>query len=141
MKNMTKQEFLSFLQENLFPWLSDRNRPLEAHLLGVEEWVTAEFNRAVKESDKEKIAMKKAEEAAKKSFPVYLKRDIEDIEGVSVIRRAVLREDGIHFIERDGKERQYAEYPSIEKMNDTLRKMGFGHFEIDSNPPKRKNRD
>ena len=47
-REITKDEFIKWMQLNLFCWLSDRSRSLTAHLLGVEEWARIEFNRAYK---------------------------------------------------------------------------------------------
>lgn len=46
-QDMTKDEFRAFVDANLWEWLSDRSRSLEAHLLGLEEWVHLEYNKAV----------------------------------------------------------------------------------------------
>lgn len=51
-QEMTKDEFRAFVNANLWEWLSDRSRSLEAHLLGLEEWVHLEYNKAVTLSKK-----------------------------------------------------------------------------------------
>jgi hypothetical protein len=51
-KLMTKAEFKEFVEENLWPWLSNSPRTLESHLLGLEEWATREYNKAYKEFEK-----------------------------------------------------------------------------------------
>jgi hypothetical protein len=59
---------------------------------------------------------------------VYLKRESMN---PSALTLAILRSDGVHFIDRDGRERAHAEYPSLEEMNRVLRELGFGQFEVD----------
>jgi len=48
-----------------------------------------------------------------------------------MVLKAILREDGVHFIDHDGKEREKPGYPSIEEMNKTLKSLNFPEFEVD----------
>ena len=52
---LTKQEFLDYLQKNLHPWLSNRPRSLEAHLLGIEEWAEKTYNDLHKKSTESSV--------------------------------------------------------------------------------------
>ena len=53
------------------------------------------------------------------------------------ITRAILREDGVHFIEHDGTERKATpQYRSLAEMNAALTKMHYGTFAVVEHWPK-----
>lgn len=56
------------------------------------------------------------------------RKPIDD--SLNYITKAVLRHDGVHFVDRDNKERKTPEYKSLEEMNRTLKQLGFGTFEV-----------
>ena len=60
--------------------------------------------------------------------PVYLKRRVL----YPFISRAVIREDGVHYIEHSGRERPWTEYDNLHDMNEQLRALGFPEFEEDT---------
>lgn len=47
-KVMSFEEFKRYLEKELYPWLSHRDRSLSSHILGVEDWARGEYNRVHK---------------------------------------------------------------------------------------------
>lgn len=54
--SVTKEEFIKYLQDNLFPFLPDRPRPLDACMLAVEDWAKNNYIKAVKEIARKDVA-------------------------------------------------------------------------------------